>query len=168
MSSRSYIRGHSSKIAQADILDAVTSINTTAASIDTAVNGTLTVSDLFQYTTDDVLSAETVADGANVTSTVLDMGEDAHMVDSISLFLSMSAAIASWDLQLEVSPDNVTWYSDGAGTFTYTGSKQTEVINVEETFGSAARGCRYFRWTFHNWDGLATSTDVTLITAGYF
>lgn len=168
MPSSSYIRGHSSKVAQADILNAVTSINTTAASIHASVNGTLVVTDQYTYSTEALFSAEMVADGANVTSAVFDLGEDSHLISDISLFLNLSVGIFNWNLQLEVSPDNVTWYGDGAGTFTYAGTKQVEVINVEGKFGSASRGCRYYRFKFFNNDGMATITDVTLTAAGYF
>jgi hypothetical protein len=165
--SRSYIRGQSSKVNQADVLDAVTSIRTLASSIDTAVNGVLSVTAMATYTTDELLSAETVADGASVTSSVLDLGEESALADGISLFLDMSDPIVTWDLQVEVSPDNALWYSDASGSFTFTDSLQNVVLNVEETFGSAARGSRYYRFTFYNNDGAATSTDVTLRAAAY-
>jgi hypothetical protein len=124
------------------------------------------------WTTSTLFDAETIADTASATSLTLDLGSEGHAPSggiANAIYLSLSATISSWYIDMEVSPDGITWYTDKLNsTHRVTGTCQETVLTYQSFYFGDLSANRYSRFVFYNDDGLGTSTNVTLIVSGYF
>jgi hypothetical protein len=113
--------------------------------------------------TDTLFNAQTIAAGANATSTTFDLGQGvSHEIGSVEFFLTNSALV---DIEVapEVSDNGTQWYglTNGFSIFT---SKQY-VSYAQEDIG-ISKGHRYMRFIVTNND-TSLSTDITL-NVGYY
>lgn len=113
--------------------------------------------------TNTLINAVSVAAGGSTTSSTFDLGQGvSHEIGSVEFFLTNSASL---DVQVdpEVSPDGITWYSIVNSPSVNT-TKQYTAFGQEEI--GITVGHRYMRFVATNNDGLA-STDITLLAAYY-
>lgn len=113
--------------------------------------------------TDILFNAQTIAAGANATSTTFDLGQGiSHEVGSVEFFLTNSATV---DVEVvpQVSYNGSQWYglSNGFSIFT----TQQYVAYSQEDIG-IGKGHRYMRFVVTNND-ISLSTDITL-NVGYY